>query len=167
MFAAGSLRLASCAVESNAMPLVLVLDEFPEFLKTSPNLEDELRAIQNHTGKLPTRVLGDLVRARLLDKAHSVGEDPARSKRTYYRIADNFLAFRLACVEPQRGPIERGLGPSISRVLEATFDDYMGPDMKRPSEAMAMVMAMAMATEFGLACAVKKSCTNQQRWRTR
>jgi AAA+ ATPase superfamily predicted ATPase len=85
------------------------------------------QAIQNHTGKLPTRVLSDLVHARLLHKAHPVGVDPKHSKRSYYRIADNFLAFWLTCVEPHRGPIELGLGPSIGPVIEAMFDDYMGP----------------------------------------
>lgn len=85
------------------------------------------RAMQNHTGKLPTRVLGDLVRARLIDRVYPVGENPARTKRTSYRIADNFLAFWLTCVEPHRGPIERGLGPSVQDVITDTFDDYMGP----------------------------------------
>ncbi|MGB3410119.1 MAG: ATP-binding protein [Microthrixaceae bacterium] len=85
------------------------------------------QTIQNHTGKLPTRVLGDLTRARLLDKVYPVGEDPERTKRTSYRIADNFLAFWLTCIEPHRGPIERGLGPTVKTVILASFDDYMGP----------------------------------------
>ncbi len=84
------------------------------------------QAIHNRTGKLPTRVLSDLVRARLIDKVFPVGEDPNTTKRTYYRIADNFLAFWLSCVEPHRGPIERGLGPSVASVIAASFDDHMG-----------------------------------------
>ncbi|HTO01557.1 MAG TPA: ATP-binding protein [Microthrixaceae bacterium] len=85
------------------------------------------QTIQNHTGKLPTRVLVDLTRARLLDKVYPVGEDPERSKRTSYRIADNFLAFWLTCIEPHRGPIERGLGPTVKTAIVAAFDDFMGP----------------------------------------
>lgn len=87
----------------------------------------QFQSIQTHTGKLPSRVLGDLARARLIDKVFPVGEDPARAKRTSYRIADNFLAFWLTCVEPHRGPIERGLGKSVATVVRASFDDYMGP----------------------------------------
>lgn len=85
------------------------------------------QAIQNHTGRLPTRVLHDLARARLIDKVSPVGRDMENAKLTYYRIADNFLAFWLSCVEPYRGPIERGLGPSVASVITASFDDYMAP----------------------------------------
>ena len=84
------------------------------------------QSIQNHTGKLPTRVLGDLTRARLIDRVFPVGESPERTKHTSYRIADNFLAFWLTCVEPHRGQIERGLGTSVAPVILADFDDYMG-----------------------------------------
>ena len=85
------------------------------------------QAIQNHTGKLPTRVLNDLVQGRLLERVSPVGRDKDNTKLTYYRIADNFLAFWLSCVEPHRGPIERGLGPSVAKVINASFDDFMGP----------------------------------------
>jgi uncharacterized protein len=85
------------------------------------------QAIQDHTGKLPTRVLNDLVQGRLLERVSPVGRAKDSTKLTYYRIADNFLAFWLSGVEPYRGPIERGLGPSVAKVINAAFDDFMGP----------------------------------------
>lgn len=85
------------------------------------------QAIQDHTGTLPTRVLRDLVQGRLIEKITPVGRGKDNAKLTYYRIADNFLAFWLSCVEPYRGPIERGLGPSVASVITASFDDFMGP----------------------------------------
>lgn len=76
--------------------------------------------------KLPTRTLKDLVDLRLLERIVPVTEPSRNTKRTYYRIADNFLAFWLACVEPHRSPIEQGLGPTVVPVITAVFDDYMG-----------------------------------------
>lgn len=43
-----------------------------------------------------------------------------------YRIADDFLAFWLRCVEPHRAQIERGLGNTVASVIAAGFDDQMG-----------------------------------------
>lgn len=84
------------------------------------------QAIQTRTGKLPTRTLSDLVNARLIERVVPAGDDPETTKRTYYRIADNFLAFWLSCVEPHRGQIERGLGPSVAPVIAEAFSDHMG-----------------------------------------
>ena len=55
-----------------------------------------------------------------------VTEDPARSRRAVYRIADNFLAFWLGIVDRYRAEIERGLGPSIVPVMAGELDDFMG-----------------------------------------
>jgi uncharacterized protein len=79
------------------------------------------------TGKLPTRTLKDLTDVRLLERIVPVTDDEGVSKRTYYRIADNFLAFWLECVEPHRSHIEQGLGPTVAPVIAAAFADYMGP----------------------------------------
>jgi len=83
-------------------------------------------AISSAIGRLPVRTLKDLTDVRLLDKVFPVTDDPTSSKRTYYRIADNFLAFWLACVEPHRAQIERGLGPTVAPVIAAAFNDHMG-----------------------------------------
>ena len=74
---------------------------------------------------LPTRVLAELERNRLIGKVVPVTSP--HNKLTYYRIADNFLAFWLTLVEPQRPAIEQGLGRSVLPVIVSSFDDYMGP----------------------------------------
>ena len=43
-----------------------------------------------------------------------------------YRIADNFLAFWLAVVEPYRPAIVQGLGSQIVGAMEVALDDFMG-----------------------------------------
>jgi hypothetical protein len=55
-----------------------------------------------------------------------VTEDPDRSRRKIYRIADNFLAFHLGLVSRYRAEIDRGLGDSILNVLLASLDDHLG-----------------------------------------
>lgn len=84
------------------------------------------RAIEAATGTLPTRALQEMTQGRLIERVRPV---TARrdSKLTSYRIADNFLAFWLRCVEPHQAAIEQGLGPTIAPVIEASFDDFMGP----------------------------------------
>jgi hypothetical protein len=75
---------------------------------------------------LPVRALRDLVDAHLLERVMPVTAKNDSSKITYYRIADNFLAFWLECVEPHRSPIEQGLGATVGNVIVEAFDDYMG-----------------------------------------
>ena len=75
----------------------------------------------------PTRVLDRLVRLRVVDRLVPVTEDPRRTRRRSYRIADNFLAFWLGVVDRYRVEIERGLGKSILSVLLRDLDDFMGP----------------------------------------
>ncbi|MBN1172890.1 MAG: ATP-binding protein, partial [Micromonosporaceae bacterium] len=80
----------------------------------------------------PARTLDRLVELRLVDRIVPVTEDPARSRRRVYRVADNFLAFHLGLVSRYRDEIERGLGDSILPVLLASLDDQLG----RPWEDM-------------------------------
>ena len=74
----------------------------------------------------PARALDRLLELRLLERLVPVTDDPRRTRRRLYRIADNFLAFWLGIVEPRRAEIERGLGPTIARVVEGSLDDHMG-----------------------------------------
>ncbi len=75
---------------------------------------------------IPTRTLEYLTDVRLLERVVPVTENPARTKLTYYRVADNFLAFWLRCVEPHREQIELGLARPTRQIILAEFSDFMG-----------------------------------------
>ncbi len=75
----------------------------------------------------PTRTLDRLVDLRMVERMAPVTEDPRRTRRRVYRIADNFLAFWLGVVARHLAEIERGLGAGISTVLMRELDDHMGP----------------------------------------
>lgn len=74
----------------------------------------------------PTRVLERLVRLGLVERMTPVTDDPRRTRRRLYRIADNFLAFWLGVVDRHRVAIERGLGRSVLPVMLAQLDDHLG-----------------------------------------
>jgi AAA+ ATPase superfamily predicted ATPase len=82
-------------------------------------IEDAIRAD-------PARPLERLVRLGFVERMIPVTSDPRRTRLRLYRVADNFLAFWLALVEPYRAEIERGLGRSILPVLKAGLNDFLG-----------------------------------------
>jgi uncharacterized protein len=82
--------------------------------------------IQNVVGADPARAIDRLLEARLIERVSPAGEDPARSRRKVYRIADNFLAFYLGPVRRHRTEIERGHGRIVMPALERELDNLMG-----------------------------------------
>ena len=74
----------------------------------------------------PSRGLDRLVEARLVERMAPVTEDPGKSRRKVYRIADNFLSFYLGPVRRHRSEIERGYGQRAVPALEHELSDHMG-----------------------------------------
>jgi uncharacterized protein len=74
----------------------------------------------------PNRALERLVELRLIERMAPVTEDPRRTRRRLYRIADNFLAFWLGVLDPHRAEIDRDLGEAVAPVLRSELDDFMG-----------------------------------------
>lgn len=101
-------------------------DRLPEqVLRAIAGGNTSFTAIKSLINTLPTRTLADLEQLRLLARVQPVTEKPS-TKLSYYRIADNFLAFWLTVLERHRPAIDQGLGKSVLSVVVAEFDDFMG-----------------------------------------
>jgi uncharacterized protein len=82
--------------------------------------------ISQAVGTEPSRVLERLVELRLVERLVPVTENPARTRHSIYRIADNFLVFWLGILDRHRSAIGRGLGKQILPVLLKQLDAHMG-----------------------------------------
>ena len=82
--------------------------------------------IQDAVGFPPARAIERLQEARLINRVTPAGEDPDKSRRAIYRIADNFLAFYLGPLRKYRTAIERGRGQTVLPAIERGLDNLMG-----------------------------------------
>jgi uncharacterized protein len=84
-------------------------------------------AIKQFAGIEVQRQLERLLGLELLERVTPVTDDPVRTKRVIYRIADNFLSFWFRFVYRHRADITRGLGREIvDRMIVPGLPDYMG-----------------------------------------
>jgi hypothetical protein len=83
--------------------------------------------IEQSVGASPSRVIDNLLELRLLERLAPVTEVSTRTRRSSYRVADNFLAFWFGVVSKYRAEIDRGLGKTILPVVVSELDDFMGP----------------------------------------
>lgn len=83
--------------------------------------------IEQAVGTSPSRVIDNLIEVRLLERIAPVTEEPRRTRRSSYRLADNFLTFWLGVVSKYRAEIDRGMGQTILPTLISDLDDHMGP----------------------------------------
>jgi AAA+ ATPase superfamily predicted ATPase len=97
--------------------------------------------IKQAVGGEPARVLERLIELQLVERLVPAGEDPARTRRRTYRIADNFLAFWLGALDRHRSAIERGLGATALPVLLEQLDDHMGERWEAAFRAHLTLMA--------------------------
>jgi AAA+ ATPase superfamily predicted ATPase len=83
--------------------------------------------IEQAVGTSPSRVIDNLIELRLLERISPVTDMSRRTRRSSYRIADNFLGFWLGVLSKYRAEIDRWLGKTILNALIADLDDHMGP----------------------------------------
>lgn len=94
----------------------------------------------------PTRTLERLIELRMVERLFPVTEDPRRTRRRIYRVADNFLSFFLGVLDRHLTEIERGLGSSIVTTLMSELDLHLG----RTWEEAFRMHLRRMAAEGGL-----------------
>jgi hypothetical protein len=82
--------------------------------------------IEQAVGTNPGRVIDNLIELRLIERVIPATEAHKTTRRSIYRIADNFLAFSLGIVSKYRAEIDRGLGRTILSAIVSELDDYMG-----------------------------------------
>ncbi|MFN2568864.1 MAG: ATP-binding protein [Candidatus Dormibacteria bacterium] len=95
----------------------------------------------------PTRALERLVRLRLIERLTPVTEDPRRTRRTLYRIADNFLNFWLGLLDRHRAEIDRGFQGGILATVVQGLDDHLGHPWEEAFRSH--LRRLAAAGQFG------------------
>jgi AAA+ ATPase superfamily predicted ATPase len=85
----------------------------------------KLNEIEDFAGADASRTLERLGELHLVERVVPV-TDPQASRGSFYRIADNFLAFYLGVLDPYRSEIDRGMGETIVEPLTRRLDDFMG-----------------------------------------
>ncbi|MHB1500148.1 MAG: ATP-binding protein [Candidatus Dormibacteria bacterium] len=103
--------------------------------------------IHNAVRSEPTRQLERLIELQLVERIQPATEEGTRSRRRIYRVADNFFAFWLGSILPERAAIDRGLGANVARVLMPQLPEFLGP---RWEEAFRLhLRRLARAGQFG------------------
>jgi uncharacterized protein len=103
--------------------------------------------IADAIGADPTRTLDRLVQLRMLERIVPVLDDPRKTRKRTYQIADNFLRFWLGNVDRLRTDIEIGVGRTVVKTLVAGLDDLMG--IAWEDAVRAHLRRLSDAGEFG------------------
>jgi AAA+ ATPase superfamily predicted ATPase len=90
----------------------------------------KLNDIAQKAGEDPqkaSKYLHTLVDMRILRRVYPFGEDPAKSRRSIYRIEDNCFAFWYRFVFPLQDAIEKGMGKQAAqRIVFPALSTYIG-----------------------------------------
>ena len=90
------------------------------------------------------RPLKRLTTLGILERRVPALDDPERTKRAIYRIADPYFAFWFRFIGSHRADIARGLGAQlIERRILPGLDDYMGPVFEDLAREHARMLAVA------------------------
>ncbi|HEX3468804.1 MAG TPA: ATP-binding protein [Candidatus Elarobacter sp.] len=81
----------------------------------------------SQSAKMNERVIPRLLRLRLLIKRVPITEDPERTRRSIYAIADPYFAFYFRFIQPNRGRIDRGFGEEVvDEIILPNLDSHVG-----------------------------------------
>jgi len=72
------------------------------------------------------KYLDTLIGLRILTKEFPFGDDPAKSRKGIYKIADNCYSFWYRYIFPERASIERSTGEEILNLILPEINNYIG-----------------------------------------
>jgi uncharacterized protein len=115
-------------------------------------------AIKDFSGMVDIqRQMDRLLSVGLVERVVPVTEDPSRTRRALYRIADNFLSFWFRFIYRHRSDIARGMGHRlVDRIILPGLSDYLG----EPWEEMCREFMLRQASSGKLPVEV----SNLGRW---